>query len=136
MWGNNYGGYYPMPGTNGYNYPSGGNVGGNMPQQNPNGQVPATPMTWVAGVGEVEATYVAPGTAAAFWDSNANIIYLKAVDNTGRPSVRKLRWEEYVDTPPTVQPAFDPNEYLTKREFEAWAKSITQQTQEGNLNDG
>lgn len=122
MWGNNYSGYYPMPGTNGYNYPS-GNMGQNMPQQQNQNAQAATPMTWVAGIGEVEASFVLPGTTAAFWDSNVNIIYLKTVDNTGRPSVRKLHWEEYVETPQS-QAEFDPSQYLTKKEFEAWLKSL------------
>lgn len=123
MWGNNYGGYYPMPGTNGYNYPS-GNMGQNMPQQQNQGTQPqATPITWVAGIGEVEAAYVAPGCTADFWDSKLNIIYLKTVDNTGRPSIERLQWSKCPEEQVT-QNAFNPNEYLTKKEFEAWLKSL------------
>lgn len=125
MWGNNYGGYYPTPGMNGYNYPSSGMA----QQQNQGNQLQATPITWVAGIGEVEAAYVAPGCTADFWDSKLNIIYLKSVDNTGRPSVKRLQWNECQEES-VQQSAFNPNEYLTKKEFETWLQSLRQKEDE------
>lgn len=125
MWGNSYGGYYPTPGMNGYNYPSGGMA----QQQNQGVQLQATPITWVAGIGEVEAAYVAPGCTADFWDSKLNIIYLKSVDNTGRPSVKRLQWSECQEEQPQ-QSAFNPNEYLTKKEFSDWLQSLKQKGDE------
>lgn len=133
MWGNNYSGYYPMPGTNGYNYPS-GNMGqagtsGNMMGQNI-GQSMSSPFNWVLGQGEAESFPVSPGCTVILWDSNANIIYLKTADQTGRPSMRKLRWEEYVDTLPVSQPTINPDEYVTRKEFDELLKRLTEKGDE------
>lgn len=133
MWGNNYGSYYPMPGTNGYNYPSGGLGQNAQVQQQP--MSGGNPFNWVLGQGEAEAFPVSPGCTVILWDSKENIIYLKTADQTGRPSMRKLRWEEYVDTLPVSQPALNPNEYVTRKEFDELIKSLTT-TKEGTLNEG
>lgn len=133
MWGNNYSGYYPMPGTNGYNYHS-GNMGqagtsGNMMGQ-ATGQNMSSPFNWVLGQGEAESFPVSPGCTVILWDSNANIIYLKTADQTGRPSMRKLRWEEYVDTLPVSQPTINPDEYVTRKEFDELLKRLTEKGDE------
>lgn len=130
MWGNNYSGYYPMPGTNGYNYPS-GNMGQNSGQMGQNiGQSMSSPFNWVLGQGEAESFPVSPGCTVILWDSNANIIYLKTADQTGRPSMRKLRWEEYVDTLPVSQPTINPDEYVTRKEFDELLKRLTEKGDE------
>lgn len=133
MWGNNYSNYYPMPGTNGYNYPSGGLGQNAQAQQQP--MSGGNPFNWVLGQGEAEAFPVSPGCTVILWDSKENIIYLKTADQTGRPSMRKLRWEEYVDTLPVSQPALNPSEYVTRKEFDELIKTLTT-AREGAINEG
>lgn len=53
------------------------------PEQQKNGML----ITWVKSEKEVEDEYVGPNCAAAFWDENEPVIYLKKADVTGKPSI-------------------------------------------------
>ena len=114
MFGNNYGGY--QPGQNGYGYQP-VNYGGGMPGQMMTRHMQnENPFNWVLGQGEAEAYPVSPNSTVILWDSKANIIYIKSADQTGMPSMRKLKWEDYTDTFPQM-PSVNPDEFVTRKEF-------------------
>lgn len=115
MWGNNYG-FQPGQGS-GYPYSQafGQSSTGQMPaRQMMTPQIQDNPFNWVLGQGEAEAYPVSPGSTVILWDSKSNIIYIKSADNTGMPSMRRLKWEDYNESLPAAP---DPNEYVTRKEF-------------------
>lgn len=92
-----------------------------MPYNNyyPNTQQGNNGLTWVQGESAAKSWYVAPGTTAALWDSEAQVIYLKSADPSGMPSMKVLDY--------TIRDAQKPQEsvleakvdYVTKEDLEA-----------------
>ena len=59
-----------------------------------------------------------PGSTVALWDSDAQVIYLKSTDQTGRPNIQTLDYtirENMVSAP---------TDYITKSELETIISSL------------
>ena len=62
----------------------------NYLQQNmkmPEPQRPKMTITWIKSEQDVDSEYVEPNSAAAFWNENEPVIYLKKTDVTGKSTV-------------------------------------------------
>lgn len=85
-----------------------------MPQGMPGDGTP----TWVQGEAGAKAYWVPSGKTAVLWDSEDRIIYIKTTDQTGVPSMRKLRWvEEAAGTAPAASQIKTPD-FVTRKEFD------------------
>lgn len=93
-----------------------------MPQQNQ--QASGNGPTWIQG-GEstAKAWYVPPGGTVDLWDSEENVIYLKTVDLSGKPT---LKYIDYVvrdqQNPQNAEQA--KVDYATREELAALSRSI------------
>ena len=80
-----------------------------------------TPLQWYWIQGGVETARnwsVMPGSTVALWDSDAQVIYLKSTDQTGRPNIQTLDYtirENMVSAP---------TDYITKSELETIISSL------------
>lgn len=60
---------------------------------------------WVSGKAEADGYPVAPNSAAALWDANNPVIYLRQADSTGKPSTKVYDLVERTDSPPVQAPS-------------------------------
>lgn len=109
-----------------------------QPQPSQNG------MIWVQGEAGAKSYLVAPNTTLMLMDSENSVFYIKKTDQSGMPyPLRIFDYKERTATPPQTpnfapQEAngFDPNNYITRAEFEQAIKSLTQtkstETEESN----
>lgn len=109
-----------------------------MPQQMPPQMAPQvnpTPATnvinnkiWVQGEAGAKSYLVAPNTDVTLWDSEAQVIYLKAADASGLPSMKILdytiRGAETPKMPLEPQPAVDLTGYVLKSDFDALKEEL------------
>lgn len=85
------------------------------------GQAPCG-MIWVQGEAGAKAYLVANGNTVPLWDSEAPYVYIKTVDLSGVPSMRRLRTVDETGTadarnsiqPPTI----DLSGYVTREELD------------------
>lgn len=96
-----------------------------QPQMQPQMQ-PATytnGKVWVSGEAGAKAYLVAPNSDVTLWDSEAQVIYLKAADASGMPSMKILDYTiRGAETPkvPLEEPMpINPNEYVLKADFDS-----------------
>lgn len=114
-----------------------------IPQQN-NQQMPNTNMQWVQGIEGAKAFQQPPNTITPLWDSDAQTIYLKSTDASGRPSIEPLDYSyrnqsnqqsnrsEVVD----VQ-AHDMSNYATKEDMTSIKDQLSALRNElANMNKG
>ena len=66
--------------------------------QNTNAQ---SNLTWVAGETAAKSYPIAPNSAIALWDSEANVIYVKSADASGMPTIKTLDYTMRDNTPKT-----------------------------------
>ena len=71
-------------------------------------------INWVQGEAAAKSYLVAPGGSTILMDSERPMFYIKSVDQSGMPSLRKFRFEEI-----TEQQAVNPDQFITRDEFEA-----------------
>lgn len=92
-----------------------------------NAQTRNGPMIWVQGEAGARAfSDIQPGVPVALWDSEDQVIYIKTIDNTGKPSMTIL---DYSERSQNVSKEEDPKvEYATKDQV----ASITDQFQSIN----
>lgn len=84
-------------------------------------QMPAqSGMVWVQGEAAAKAYLVAAGNTVPLWDTEAQTIYIKSVDQSGMPSMRVI---DYSERAATATPAIH-SEYVTRKEFEELAAKI------------
>lgn len=148
MYGNPYAGMGYQPGY----------MGGAMPdylsfyrqQQQPQPQMqmqsPAQPqqaagdnngLKWVQGEAGAKSYPVTSGSTVMLMDSESNVFYLKTVDASGMPlplrvfdySERTANGAQAQNAGAGEQTAFDPNNFITRREFEAKMAEIAAMTQ-------
>ena len=66
---------------------------------------------WTQGLAGAQGVSVAPGQTVPIFDSEEQVIYLKSVDQTGKPSMKILDYTIRDNTK-------EMDKYLTKDEFE------------------
>jgi len=54
---------------------------------------------WVQGLAGAQGYAVAPGQTVPLFDSDAQVVYLKSVDQTGKPTMKILDYTIREDTP-------------------------------------
>lgn len=80
-------------------------------------------MQWVQGEAGARAFMdLAPGVPTPLWDSESSTIYIKTIDETGRPSMTILDYTER--TAPVQQDDTPQVEYATKEQVDILAKQI------------
>lgn len=79
---------------------------------------PSSSMIWVQGIAGAQGYAVAPGQTVPLFDSDEQVIYLKSVDQTGRPTMKILDYTIREDS------KNDMDKYLTKDEFEKRIKEL------------
>jgi len=127
---------------NGYSNGFNGMQPNYIPQQN--NQQPNTNMQWVQGIEGAKAFQQPPNTITPLWDSDAQTIYLKSTDASGRPSIEPLDYSyrnqsnqqsnksEVVD----VQ-AHDMSNYATKEDMTSIKDQLSALRNElANMNKG
>ena len=84
-------------------------------QQNP--QPRSGSMIWVQGEAGARAySDIQPGVPVALWDSEDQVIYIKSIDNTGKPSMTIIDYKERAqDDAKTEAPKI---EYATKEHLD------------------
>ena len=88
-----------------------------MNQQNQN-QHNNTGIIWVQGEAGAKAfSNLRPDIPIALWDSEEPVIYIKSVDNTGKPSMTILDYTERNNNTPE-QPKKPQIEYVTKEQLD------------------
>lgn len=72
-------------------------------------------MVWVQGEAGAKAYVLPNNTTLPLWDSEAQVIYIKSVDASGKPSMTIL---DYVDRNAPVQEEKEKDEYVTKTDLD------------------
>lgn len=86
-----------------------------MNQQNYQQQNNNSNMVWVQGEAGAKAYVLPNNTTLPLWDSEAQVIYIKSVDASGKPSMTIL---DYVDRNAPVQEEKEKDEYVTKTDLD------------------
>lgn len=118
-------GYYPN-----YQQPSVFNQQGAVPDalsqlKNPYQTQTNTGLLWVQGENAAKAWMVAPGNTLALWDTEAPMIYVKSVDPSGLPTIKKYRWEE-VSAEPENHSCKCSDKFISKEEFSELKTSVNE----------
>lgn len=88
-------------------------------QQQPQQQLLNGSMNWVQGEAGARAfSNLQPGIPVALWDSEDQVIYIKTIDNTGKPSMTILDYTER-GASKSKQVDVSSIEYATKDQFES-----------------
>lgn len=98
-----------------------------MPRQYPPQQgQPQTNIIFVNGLEDVKSRLQPCRSQMLYSDNDKNLVYLKAVDDTGHFTVKVFDLVEHKEeqVPETS--------YLTRAEFEEFKKSLTPKTEEGS----
>ena len=96
-------------------------------------------LIWVQGEAGAKSHPVAPGKTVMLMDSESSVFYLKTVDASGMPlPLRVFDYAERTANGNTAQnntvqapQGFDPNNFITRQEFEAKMAEITSIKQSG-----
>lgn len=109
---------------------------GNLPQFFQQPQQPETGTNWCQGIEGAKGFAVAPGKSALILDSEAPVFYLKSVDASGIPApLRVFDYAERQATPPVpaapAPPAFNPADYISRKEFESWTAQFSPKLEGG-----
>lgn len=95
---------------------------------------PQSGMVWVQGEAAAKAYLVAAGNTVPLWDSEAQTIYIKSVDQSGMPTMRIIDYTERAAAPAPA-PAAQGAEYVTRSEYDAFtAKIMAMVTKEEKAN--
>ena len=91
-----------------------------MPQMQPpqQQQMVGQSIIWVQNEQEAYNYLVAPNSAAALWDSNNPVVYLKQADASGKPTMKIYDLVERTTHRPQAAPQ-PAAEYVTRQEFAA-----------------
>lgn len=123
-------GYGPQPMYGGYMPPMPDQLAQLRAQQMP--QQPQGSPIWVQGEGGAKSYLVAPGQSLILMDSEAEVFYIKSTDASGVPL--PLRTFDYKERStgaqrPTQAAQMQPEQYVTRAEFDALAAKIAAMTQ-------
>lgn len=105
-----------------------------LPQPQPQPQPSQNGMIWVQGEAGAKSYLVAPNTTLMLMDSENPVFYIKKTDQSGMPyPLRIFDYKERTAMPPQTSNfapqdsnGFDPNNYITRAEFEQAIKALTQ----------
>lgn len=79
---------------------------------------------WVLGeAGAKSYTNLQPGVPIALWDSEDQVIYIKSIDQTGKPQMTKLRYKEETDEDKKVVAS---DEYAKKDQIDNLASQLSE----------
>ena len=99
-----------------------------------NNQQNNTSIVWVQGEAGAKAYPVAAGNSVMLLDSEASVFYIKSTDASGMPM--PLRTFDFVERTNQVieqaQPKFNPNDYVSRDEFNELKNSLTYRRKEKN----
>lgn len=112
-----------MPtGNQPYGYPI--NPYFNMPNQQQQQQTMQsnTNKIFVNGIDDVKNRYVPNGTSMMFLDNDKPLLYDKSVDNNGKMSLEVYDISKHTE----VENKINPNDFVTKKEFEEWKSQHNQ----------
>lgn len=95
---------------------------------------------WVSGDAEAEAYPIAPNSAVRLWHSNLPVVYFKAADASGKPTLKAYDLVERIQKPSGgVSAATDIGAtYATKSELEAVSAALAalkKEVREGKHDD-
>lgn len=101
-----------------------------QPQQSGNGLI------WVQGEAGAKSYLVAPGNTVMLMDSENDRFYIKSADASGMPlPLRVFEYKELtqqgVQSPQSAEQA-NPNNFITREEFERRIASLTVQREDAN----
>lgn len=108
-------------------------AGNYYPQYQPQPQMMQTQQTsspiWVSGEAGAKAYLVGANQTVALWDSESQTIYLKSADASGMPSMKVLDYtvRDMSAAPKSAAPEINLDEYITKKDFEAFEEKIKKQ---------
>ena len=91
-------------------------------QMQANQQLNNNPMVWVQGEAGAKAYVLPPNTTLPLWDSEAQVIYIKSVDGSGKPTMTIL---DYVDRNAPKEKEEKSIEYVTKEQLETLNSQFT-----------
>lgn len=130
--------YQPM-----YNYPTADMYKSYAQPQNAFQSVPQPPQSagngivWVQGEAGAKSYLVAAGNSVLLMDSENSVFYIKSTDPSGMPlPLRIFDYSERTTQKPQTAPApqFDPNQFITRQEFEQAMAKLMQNKQEVTAN--
>ena len=81
-------------------------------------------ITWVQGEAAAKSWYVAPGSTAALWDSEAQTIYIKTADPAGMPSMKVIDYTVRGADATTTAENGAGVEYITRADLDAVCAKI------------
>ena len=94
-----------------------------MPQMQPPQQT-AGGIIWVQGEEGAKAYMVAPGNSVLLMDSENNLFFIKSVDQSGMPSMRKFEYQEINGQKDGNVLSAQASPYVQKDEFEELKKEV------------
>ena len=100
-------------------------------QQMPQPQPQAAPIIWVQGEAGAKSFLVAPGQTVQLMDSESEVFYIKATDQSGMPlPLRTFDYKERIQgiQRPVQAAQMQPAEYVTRAEFDAFVAKLAQMT--------
>ena len=101
-----------------------------QPQQSGNGLI------WVQGEAGAKSYLVAPGNTVMLMDSESERFYIKSADASGMPlPLRVFAYQELTQQgvqAPVVAEQVNPNNFITREEFEQRIASLTAQKEVAN----
>lgn len=95
-----------------------------QPMQQPTQQQPTNSIIWVQGEEGAKAYMVAPGNSVLLMDSEDNFFFIKSVDQSGMPSMRKFAYQEITGEKYGNSLDVQVSEYVEKTEFENLKKEV------------
>lgn len=90
-----------------------------------NPQPDPAPVNWVQGEAGAKAFIVKPGSSVIMMDSEGDFFYMKMVDMSGMPSLRKFKYEEIGNQQISSSSGItNHNDYVSRMEFDELKKQI------------
>lgn len=100
-------------------------------------QIAGNGIMWVQGEAGAKSYLVAAGNSVLLMDSENSVFYIKSTDPSGMPlPLRIFDYSERTAQKPQAAPVpqFDPNQFITRQEFEQAISKLMQPKQEVTAN--
>lgn len=86
-------------------------------------QLDSSPVNWVQGDTGAKAFLVKPGSSVVLMDSESDHFYMKSVDMSGMPTLRKFKYEEVNNNTVTVN-CTESADYISRSEFDEFKRQV------------